>query len=252
LSRTLRFMAFKALCMCRDQRSLSVLRPALDEVGIQAELRSSAADAVDALAQAHFSALLLDFDLMDAALVARVGRLRPADRRPVAFAMIGGLTEMAATFRAGVNFVLYKPLTFDQITRSLRAGRVFMRPERRRSQRRKLETLVYLQFGVAALPAIVLNLNRDGLSLQAPEPLPPVQHVPLRFVLPGTTHIIEADGEVTWADDNGRAGMLFKKLSTASRKCLKQWLARHGGTKKVTPAAPLSTQRLRRAASAAY
>jgi CheY-like chemotaxis protein len=251
LRRTLRFMVFNALCMCRDQRSLRVLRPALDEVGIQAELRSSAADAVDALAKAHYSALLLDFDLMDATIVARAGRLRPADRRPVAFAMIGALTEMAATFRAGANFVLYKPLKSDQITRSLRAGRVFMQPERRRSRRRKLETLVYLQFGIAALPAIVLNLNRDGLSLQASEPLPPVQHVPLRFVLPGTTHIIEGDGEVTWADDNGRAGMLFKKLSTASRRCLEQWLAKHSGTMKVTPA-PLSRQRSGRAASAAY
>jgi CheY-like chemotaxis protein len=242
-------MLFNALCMCRDERSLPILTTALQELEIQQELRSSAAEVLETLAQAHYSALLLDFDLPGAAMIARIARLSPADNRPVTFALIGKLTEMAGTFRAGANFVLYKPLVVEQIMRSLRAGRGFMRPDRRRSQRRKLETLVYLQFGIVALPAIVLDLNRDGLSLQAPEPLPPVQHVPLRFVLPGSTHIIEGDGEVTWADDNGRAGMLFKKLSPVSRKCLKQWLAKHKGTKKVV-AASMSTQRLRRAALA--
>jgi hypothetical protein len=241
-------MLFNALCMCRDDRSLHVLRAALGELGVQEELLSSAADALEALAQARYSALLLDFDLPGAAMVARVARLGAADNRPVTFAMIGRLTEMADTFRAGANFVLYKPLVFQQIMRSLRAGRGFMRPDRRRSRRRKLETLVYLQFGIAALPAIVLDLNQDGLSLQAPEPLPPVQHVPLRFVLPGTTRLIEGDGEVTWADDNGRAGMLFKKLTAASRKGLKQWLATRGDTGKALPAS-LPAQRLRRAAS---
>jgi CheY-like chemotaxis protein len=240
-------MLFNALCMSQDERSLPVLGVALEELGIQEELRPSAADALEALARAHYSALLLDFDLPGAAMVARVARLAQADNRPVTFAMIGRLTEMAATFRAGANFVLYKPLVLEQIMRSLRAGRGFMRPDRRRSRRRKVETLVYLQFGIAALPAIVLDLNRDGLSLQAPEPLPPMQHFPLRFVLPGTTRIIEGDGEVAWADDNGRAGMLFKKLSAASRKCLQQWLARHAETKKALSASP--AQRLRRAAS---
>ncbi len=62
-----------------------------------------------------------------------------------------------------------------------------MRPDRRQSQRQSLESLVYLQFGIAALPAMVLDLNQNGMALQAPEPLPPVQQVPMRFVLPGTS-----------------------------------------------------------------
>jgi len=59
-----------------------------------------------------------------------------------------------------------------------------------------LESLVYLQFGIAALPAMVLDLNQNGMALQAPEPLPPVQQVPMRFVLPGTPHMVEGMGEV--------------------------------------------------------
>ena len=64
------------------------------------------------------------------------------------------------------------------------------------------------------------------MALQAPEPLPPVQQVPLRFVLPGTSHMVEGMGEVIWADDGGRAGMLFSRLTPASRKYLKQWFVK--------------------------
>jgi hypothetical protein len=69
-------------------------------------------------------------------------------------------------------------------------------------------------------------LNQNGLALLAPEPLPPVQQVPLRFVLPGTSHMVEGIGEVVWADDGGRAGILFSRLTPASRKYLKQWFAK--------------------------
>ena len=65
---------------------------------------------------------------------------------------------------------------------------------------------------------MVLDLNQNGVALQAPEPLPPVQQVPLRFVLPGTSQMVEGMGEVVWADDGGRAGMLFSRLTPASAK----------------------------------
>src|SRR5438477_7602025 len=149
---------------------------------------------------------------------AAIARLAPTQRRPVVFAMIGALTEIAATFQAGANFVIYKLLTSEQVVRSLRAGKAFMRADRRRSRRQKLETLVYLQFGIAAMPAMVLDLNEQGISLQSPEPLPPVQEVPLRFVLPGTSNMVEGTGEVIWTDDRGRAGILFSRLTAASRK----------------------------------
>ena len=79
---------------------------------------------------------------------------------------------------------------------------------------------------------MVLDLNQNGLALQAPEPLSPVQQVPLRFVLPGTENMVEGTGEVIWADDGGRAGMLFSRLTPASRKYLKQWFGKRTAGKK--------------------
>jgi hypothetical protein len=244
-------MAFNALLMCREQPALRVLGTALVKVSMEQEICVSAPEALDLTVIRHYSALVLDFDLPGAATVARMARLAPARRRPVIFAMIGASTEIAETFQAGANFIFYKPLAFDQIVRCLRAGRGFMRPDRRYSPRQQVESLVYLQFGIAALPAMVLDLNQGGLALQAPEPLPPVQQVPLRFVLPGTDHMVEGTGEVIWADDSGRAGMLFSRLTPPSRKYLKQWFAKRAAKKK-TAVRTARGEKARRAAAGTH
>jgi DNA-binding NarL/FixJ family response regulator len=243
-------MAFNALLMCREQSLLRVLGTALDEVEMEQEVCLSAPEALDLTVVRHYSALVLDFDLPDAATVARMARMAPSQHRPVIFAMIGASTKIAETFQAGANFIFYKPLALEQIVRCLRAGRGFMRPDRRRSQRQQLESLVYLQFGIAALPAMVLDLNQGGMALQAPQPLPPVQQVPLRFVLPGTENMVEGTGEVVWADDSGRAGVLFSRLTPASRKYLKQWFLKRGAKKKAV-ARPSRGDKARRAAASA-
>ncbi len=227
-------MRLNALLMCREHQCLRSLSTAMDELAIEQEICASAAEALELLALRYFSALVVDFDLPSAAQVARMARLAPPQRRPVVFAMIGTRTDVADSFQSGANFVLYKPLVLAQVSRSLRAGKGFMQADRRRSPRLKLETLVYLRFGDAcALPAIVLDLNEEGVAVQAADTLPAAQ-LPLRFILPGTSHLIEGTGEVVWADENGRAGILFRELSTSSRRQLKNWMAKRNPKKAVT------------------
>ncbi len=219
-------MKLNALLMCRQHESLSVVLNTLEDLSIDGEMCSSEADAMELLALGYYSALIVDFDLPGASQVVHMARLVPAQRRPVVFAMIGARTDIGATFQAGANFVLYKPLVFEQVSHSMRAGRAFMRPDRRRSPRQKTESMVYLRFGdICPVPALVLELSQDGLSVQAAEPIPAAE-VPLRFILPGTSYLIEGTGEVMWADDSGRAGILFGDLSPATRRQLRNWLAK--------------------------
>jgi CheY-like chemotaxis protein len=245
-------MKMNALVMSRDHPSLRVLAAILDVLEIEHQTCPSSADAVELLVHGHHSALVLDFDIPGAGQVARMARTLSPQRRPVVFGMVSAFTPVGGAFQSGVNFVLYKPLVCEQVIRSLRAGQGFMKPNPRRSPRHPLEALVYLQFGVAALPAIVLDLSEQGLALQAPEPLPPVQNVPLRFVLPGTSHLIEATGEVIWADDDGRAGVFFSGLTPVSRGHLRNWLTKRGAKAKNAVKVLLPPQRTRRSAHTSH
>jgi len=243
-------MELNALLMCREHESLSMLVSVLDGFGIDEEVCASEPEAMELLALGYYSALIVDFDVPGAAQVVRMARLAPAKRRPVIFAMIGALTDVGSTFQAGANFVVYKPLVLEQVERSLRAGHVFMRPDRRKSARQKTEAMVYLRFGdVCPVPALVLEISQDGLSVQASEPLPAAE-LPLRFILPGTSYMIEGSGEVTWADDSGRGGIFFSDLSPTARRQLKAWLAKRDKKKpsRVTAAARAAKTRARAAA----
>ena len=238
--------------MSQDSASLRVLTAMLDALEFDHHTCPSSAEAVELLVQGHWSAVVLDFDLPGAGQAAAMARMASPQRRPVVFAMVNAFTPVGGAFQSRVNFVLYKPLDFEQVARSLRAGQGFMPRNPRHSSRHELGTLVYLQLGVAALPAIVLDLSEQGLALQAPEPLPSVQNVPLRFVLPGTSQLVEATGKVIWADDDGRAGMFFSHLSPISHQHLKSWLAKRGAKTKNAVRVLLPPQRGRRSAHAGH
>ena len=219
-------MKLNALLVSRDSHSLQLLCAALDERKVGQEVCSSVPDALQLLALQFYSALVVDFDLPGAQHVVHMARMAPPARRPVVFALLSLRANIAETFQCGANFIIYKPVVHEQVSRSLRAGCAFMRADRRRSTRHHAQSLVYLRFGdLCPTPALVLDLNQRGLSVQAAEPLPPTR-IPLRFMLPGTEFLIEGRGDVIWADDSGRAGILFTELPVSSRSQLKQWVGK--------------------------
>jgi PilZ domain len=217
-------MKLNALLVSRDDSSIRLLQTALGELRIEHILSRSAASATELLMGKRFAAMIIDFELPGASQLARMASIASVERRPAVFALVDGAMARDVQEFAAINFTLYKPLSLEQALRPLRSWQVFA-GDRRRSPRRKLEAIVYLQLGVAALPALILDLSEHGLALQAPELLPPVQNVPLRFVLPETNQIIEATGEIIWADDLGRVGMVFSDLGPVSRNHIKEWLS---------------------------
>lgn len=220
-------MKVQALTLCRHHQSRQWLAKALAEFEIRQQCCPSAQEALELMARGTYSALLLDFDIPGALQLAKLARLGPLDQRPVVFAMIGASTDIGSTFQAGANFVLYKPLESEQVNRSLRAARGFMQRERRRAKRHQAETVVYLLYGKQmAIPTLMIDLNEEGLSIQAAQPLPAVEEVPVHFLLPGSRQAVDANAELVWADDSGRAGMFFNQLNKASKRNLKNWLSR--------------------------
>jgi hypothetical protein len=221
-------MNLNALVMSRSHSSIRVLVAAFAELGIEYRISPSASETIETLATDYHSALIVDFDLPHAVQVAKVARAASAKRRPVLFGMIGSTTPIGGVFQAGANFVLYKPLDPLQVLHSLRAAQGFMREDRRRSSRQKSETLAYLQLRTGTTPALVLDVTEQGLSVQAAEPMVPLRNVRLRFLLPGTTCVLNATADFIWADEQGRAGLFFSDMASACRRDLQAWLKKRG------------------------
>ena len=66
-------MKLNALLMCRQHESLSVLLNTLEDLSIDGEMCSSAADAMELLALGYYSALIVDFDLPGASQAVHMG-----------------------------------------------------------------------------------------------------------------------------------------------------------------------------------
>lgn len=224
-------MELKALLMSRSHQSYELVGGVLQDSDIASDPCGSAQEAIELMARGNYAALVLDFDIPGAPQVAKLARLSPAKARPVVFAMIGAATDVAGAYEVGANFVLYKPLVPEQISRSVRAARGFMRSDRRRKGRQPVQTVVYLLFGRAAIPTLMVDLSEEGLCIQAAEPLPPIQEVPVHFLLPNSARPIEGKAEIAWADDSGRAGMFFTKLAPEVARRLKTWLRKNVGKK---------------------
>jgi hypothetical protein len=62
--------------------------------------------------------------------------------------------------------------------------------------------------------------------------------------------MLEGSGEVTWADDVGRGGIFFSKMSPAARRQLKAWLAKRDKKKPARVRAAARAPKGRAAASA--
>ncbi len=223
-------MKLNALLMSRSESSSRLLENVLGESDLRSQNCDCAQEAIELMARGRYSAVVLDFDLPGATQVAKLARLAPSHSRPVVFAMLGAATDIAEAYGSGANFVLYKPLVQEQVARSVRAARGFMHQDRRQKLRRNVQTVVYLLFGKAAIPTLMVDLSEEGLCLQAAEPLPSFDTVDIHFLLPGTNRAIEASAEVVWADDSGRAGLFFNRSSPQCERRLKVWLRKNAGS----------------------
>jgi CheY-like chemotaxis protein len=245
-------MGINALVMSRSNGAVKVLVATFAELGIEYKVSASVPETLEILATEHHSALIVDFDLPDAACVARMARSLPEKRRPVLFGMIGAATSVGSAFQAGANFVLYKALEPQQVLHSFRAARGFLHEDRRSATRQKGEALAYLQFPTGILPALVMDVTEQGLSLQAAEGLTPLRGVPLRFLLPGTAEVIHATADFIWADGSGRAGLFFSKIAPACQRALQEWLKKRAAKRSEAVRVLLEPQRANLAVAASH
>jgi CheY-like chemotaxis protein len=219
-------MTLSSLLVCADEASVQVLKRVLEELGIQVELCPDAVRAAVRVAQERFDLLILDCETQ-ADVVGLLGESRSSrlNDSTLAVAVVSGQENIREIFSLGVNFVLYKPVSYDRALSSLRAAQSVLHRDKRRKSRAPVHTHATIDYaGVEQARATLVDLAEDGMAVNFGKKLPPTCKVYFQFQLPGQTASVRLSGQVVWQDWNGRAGIQFVDVPKSSRKVLQEWM----------------------------
>ena len=219
-------MTLSSLLVCADEGSVQVLSGVLEELDIRVELCPDAVRAAVRLAQERFDLIILDCATQsDVVALLHESRSSRLNDSTLAVAVVAGQESIREMFTLGVNFVLYKPVSYERAVSSLRAARTVLHRDKRRKARAAVHTHATIDYaGVEHARATLVDLAEDGMAVNFGKKLPPTCKVYFQFQLPGQTASVRLSGQVVWQDWNGRAGIQFVDVPQSSRRVLQEWL----------------------------
>jgi|HubBroStandDraft_1064217.scaffolds.fasta_scaffold00570_19 c-di-GMP-binding flagellar brake protein YcgR len=232
-------MDLRALVVCPDQDSASLLTLILSELGMAAEHTPSISRGLELLESQRFDAIVLDYraDQSSEQFLARL-RLSAKNRASMLIAVVDGGFNARPVFGLGANFVLYRPLSSERTRISLRAARGLMRRERRRAPRKSLSSTVNIAYpGAPETSAVLADLSDGGTLIRTAQSLPSECKVYFEFELPGQRQLVRLSGEVAWQDASGRTGIRFLDVPGSSRRIMQTWLQQNSGPPVSKPSA---------------
>jgi CheY-like chemotaxis protein len=219
-------MDLRALVVCPDQDSASLLTLILSQMGMVVEHTPSISRGLELLDSQRFDAIVLDYraDQSSEEFLARL-RQSAKNRASMLIAVVDSEFNARPVFGLGANFVLYRPLSSERTRISLRAARGLMRRERRRAPRTPIHSSANVAYpGAPELNAVLTDLSDGGTSFQTTNRLPSASKVYFEFALPGQQQLVRLSGEVAWQDSSGRTGIRFLDVPKASRRLMQTWL----------------------------
>jgi len=230
-------MTFPTL-LISDDAAAAVLTPVLSSLG-GTVLRCSQAEAARRLTRERFSAVVVDFEdslptprtsasplPANAGLILRLAQEGIPGHRAVTVALLSSRAKVRNAIAAGAHFILYQPISAAQAKVSLQAAAALIKRDRRRTHRVPVQVPVQLKAGGdKPMEGILLDLSCEGLDVLMPHAIPPATAIHVNFTLPGTGIVVDAGGEVAWANANGETGVRFLELADEARQKMQEWLA---------------------------
>lgn len=219
-------MALTSLVVCADLKAVQVLSQILKELNIEAEHCADLGAATVRLSSQHFDAVVVDCQnqLPAIELIAGV-RKSNINRTTLVIGLVDGREQVRDIFGQGANFIVYKPVSVERASSSLRAARGLMAREKRGKLRVSLHAPASITYANAEnVAATLLDLSEDGLALQSERRLPPRCKVYFQFNLPGEKSSVRLSGDVVWQDSSGRVGIRFVDVPQTSRRTMNEWI----------------------------
>jgi CheY-like chemotaxis protein len=225
-------MTLLALLVSTDDSASEILGRVLAASGIAVERFSDLATAIDRLHQQRFDTIIVDFeDPQAAAEVLEESRRLNSGNAPVTVALVAERAKARDILSGGAHFVLYKPLSEEKTRAGLRAVAALLNRERRRAHRVPVQVPVEL-----ILPdnrpaeGILLDLSETGMDVLTAEPQKPGALLHFRFQVTDGSVVVNARGQVAWANPNGQTGVHFLDLDDSTKAQLKGWVEAASGS----------------------
>jgi hypothetical protein len=219
-------MTLTSLLVCLDGEAAQVVGRVLEELSIGVESCPDPSRAGIRMAQERFDVIVLDCEAQaTVATLLRDTRVSRINDSTLAVAIVPGQETIRELFSLGVNFVLYKPVSYERALSTLRAARSVMRKDKRRNSRAPVHAHATIDYAnVSQEKATLIDVAHDGMSVQFGKKLPPTNKVYFQFMLPEQNVPVRLSGQVVWQDWNGRAGVQFVDVPKTSRRLLDEFL----------------------------
>lgn len=222
-------MTPSCLLVCAEEAATSLLSRVLGELEIRFELCPDTMRASVRLAQERFDLIVLDCPTpSNIVTLLRESRSSRANANSIAVVVISGQESVREMFALGVNFVLYKPLSYERALSTLRAAQGALLRDKRRKARAAVHTHARVDYaGAESERATLVDLAEDGMAVNFGKKLPPTSKVYFQFQLPGQRQTVRLSGMVVWQDWTGRAGVQFVDVPQASHRLIHDWLQKN-------------------------
>jgi CheY-like chemotaxis protein len=220
-------MRLQCLLVTQERELLELVRPALENSGMEVEVRAEARSALEICGRRHLDGFLVDCDDVPGGreLLASI-RGSGSNRMSTIFAVINGTTSITQAMEEGANFVLGKPLAEERLQAYLEVARVSMEREHRRYFRFAVNLPLRVQNAESVgTEGRILNISEGGLAMRLAPGAILQGTVRLEFDLPSLEPFpVHAKGEVVWGDNTGLIGVRFLYMGEESRRRLQDWL----------------------------
>src|SRR5215471_9834892 len=121
-------MTLQALLVSKDDDAADILSRVLAGSGIAAERFSDPEVAQSRLGEQRFDALIVDFDEPESAdRLLHIAAEGNGGNLPISVALLSDTAKVRDTQKTGAKFILYKPVTLEQATASLRSATALLR-----------------------------------------------------------------------------------------------------------------------------
>jgi CheY-like chemotaxis protein len=222
-------MTLSTLLVCADADLVDVLQRALEELGMKVELCADYTRAGVRLAQERYDLTVLNCktqrEAVQLLLSSRSSRLNESTLSVV---VVEGHEAVREMFLLGVNFVLYKPVSYERALSSVRAARTLLLKDKRRKARAVVHTHATIDYaGGTPEKATLVDLAENGMAVKFGKRFPPASKIYFQFQLPGQKSPVRLSGQVMWQEWDGRAGVEFVDVPQTSRRLVTEWLQNH-------------------------